>query len=335
MEVLFGILVLLVVLVNGWTDAPNAIAGCVSTRCMSPEGALLLSGICNFAGAVGMALISPKVAKTVFGIADFGEDPRMALLALCAALAAVILWATLAWFFGIPTSETHALLSGLCGAALANSMSLSSIHAREWLLVLWGLLASTLLSCLLGYAVCLTIRSLLISLNRRAVLKYFISAQRFSAATGSLMHGAQDSQKFMGVYMLGLSFLRSSQKEEWSSLPLSIVFLCAAVMTLGTFLGGARIIKKVGCDMTSLDAVSSSVADSASSITLALCSFLGLPASTTHTKTCAMMGVGIHSKRGNNPRVVAELIFAWLFTFPACAFLGFFLSRLLGTLFLP
>ena len=334
MAILFTVLILLVILVNGWTDAPNAIAGCVSTRSMSPEGALCLSAVCNFLGSVGMAILSPKVAKTVFGIADFGENTQLALISLCATLAAVILWATLAWFFGLPTSETHALLSGLTGAALANSMSLSSIHAEEWFRVLLGLLASTLLPCAVGFLLYLIIRRLFSSFNRRSVLRHFTHAQQFSAATSSLMHGAQDSQKFMGVYMLGISFLGKSNREELTVLPLPIVLLCAGVMTLGTFLGGSRIIKKVGCDMTHLDAVNSSVADSASSVTLALCSFWGLPASTTHTKACAMMGVGLNSKKGNNPRVVAELFFAWIFTFPVCALLGFLLSRLFGTLFL-
>jgi len=334
MTILFTVLILLVILVNGWTDAPNAIAGCVSTRSMSPEGALCLSALCNFAGSVIMAILSPKVAKTVFGIADFGDDRQLALISLCAALAAVILWATLAWFFGLPTSETHALLSGLTGAAFANSMSLASIHMDEWLHVLLGLLASTLLSCALGYLLYLIIRSLFSSFNRRSVLKHFTHAQQFSAATSSLMHGAQDSQKFMGVYLLGISFFGKGE-QEINKIPLSIVLLCAGVMTLGTFLGGSRIIKKVGCSMTDLDAVNSSVADSASSATLALCSFLGLPASTTHTKACAIMGVGLNSKKGNNPKIVAELFFAWIFTFPACALLGFVLTRLFKTLFLP
>lgn len=334
MTILFTVLILLVILVNGWTDAPNAIAGCVSTRSMSPEGALCLSALCNFAGSVVMAILSPKVAKTVFGIADFGDDRHLALISLCAALTAVILWATLAWFFGLPTSETHALLSGLTGAAFANSMSLASIHIEEWIRVLLGLLASTLLSCVLGYLLYLIIRSLFSSFNRRSVLKHFTHAQQFSAATSSLMHGAQDSQKFMGVYLLGISFFGKSE-QEISKIPISIVLLCAGVMTLGTFLGGSRIIKKVGCSMTDLDAVNSSVADSASSATLALCSFLGLPASTTHTKACAIMGVGLNSKKGNNPKIVAELFFAWIFTFPACALLGFVLTRLFKTLFLP
>ncbi|MBQ8345608.1 MAG: inorganic phosphate transporter [Clostridia bacterium] len=326
MAILFTALILLVILVNGWTDAPSAIAGCVSTRSMSPEGALCLSAVCNFAGAVGMAILSPRVAKTVFGIADFGQDANRALVSLCAALTAVILWATAAWFFGIPTSETHALLSGLTGAALATQKSVAAIGFAQWRSVLFGLLASTLLSCLAGLVLYSLVIRLLSSCGRRTVLRHFIHAQRVSAACSSLMHGAQDSQKFMGVYLLGLSLMGHGSGEEMADLPMPIVLLCASVMTLGTFLGGSRIIKKVGCDMTSLDAVSSSIADSASSATLSLCSLLGLPASTTHTKSCAMMGVGLRNPKGNDPRIVAELFGAWVFTFPVCAVLGFGLS---------
>lgn len=133
--------------------------------------------------------------------------------------------------------------------------------------------------------------------------------------------------------MLGLSLLGYGSGEDLIKIPLPLVLLCAGVMTLGTFLGGSRIIKKVGCDMTALDTVNSSIADSASSLTLALCSFLGLPASTTHTKSCAMMGVGLRGKKGNNPRVVTELFFAWIFTFPACALMGFGLCSLFQWIF--
>ena len=132
MIVLFTVLILLVILVNGWTDAPNAIAGCISTRAMTPRAALAMAAVCNFVGAIGMALLNTRVAQTLLGIVNFEDDNRKALWSLSAALCAVVLWALVAWRFGIPTSESHALISGLTGAALADRMNLDAINTREW-----------------------------------------------------------------------------------------------------------------------------------------------------------------------------------------------------------
>ena len=119
MIILITALILLVIFVNGWTDAPNAIAGCVSTRAASPSSALVLAALCNLAGAVTMFFISPGVAATLYNIVDLGDDGEAALLALAAGLSAVIIWATLAFIFGLPTSESHAMISGISGAAIA------------------------------------------------------------------------------------------------------------------------------------------------------------------------------------------------------------------------
>ena len=127
MKIFFSVLVLGVALVNGWTDAPSAIAGCVSTRALAPKPALWLAAVCNLLGAVIMAIICPTVAKTLYGIADFGSNPRSAIISLCVALITVILWASFAAIRGLPTSESHALISSVCGSAIASNMSLSSI----------------------------------------------------------------------------------------------------------------------------------------------------------------------------------------------------------------
>ena len=132
MEYFFSALIFAVALVNGWTDAPSAIAGCVSTRSLTPRSALIMAAICNFSGAVIMAMIRPGVAKALYGIANFGDDPQKALLSLCCALIAVVIWASVASFFGLPTSESHALIAGMSGAALASNPSLEAISLAEW-----------------------------------------------------------------------------------------------------------------------------------------------------------------------------------------------------------
>lgn len=327
MIVLFTVLILLVILVNGWTDAPNAIAGCVSTRSLSSAKAISLAAVCNFAGALGMTLLNPGVAMTLYGIVDFGNDSEESLAALCAGLCAVILWALIAWRFGLPTSESHALISGMTGAALARRMSLSAINPEQWRLVLLGLFLTTVPAFLLGSLFYRVLLCFLSRWKRRRVMRHFRRAQCVSAATSALLHGAQDSQKFMGVYMLGLSFCYAGVGAE-DALRLPVVLICASVMTLGTLLGGAKIIKKVGCDMTELDAAGGSASDSASSVILTVCSFFGIPASTTHSKACAIMGTGTCKKGGVDLRIAGQLVAAWMLTFPICGIIGFLLSLL-------
>ena len=125
------ILILGVIFVNGWTDAPNAIATCVSTRSMSPRAAILMAAVFNFLGVLFMTMISATVAETIYNMVDFGGDTHQALVALCAAMFAIVVWAVAAWYFGIPTSESHALIAGLSGAAIAMHGGLAGINGGE------------------------------------------------------------------------------------------------------------------------------------------------------------------------------------------------------------
>ncbi len=328
MLIIFTVLILSVILVNGTTDAPNAISTCVSTRSMSPKGALILAAVCNLLGSIVMTLISSKVAGTVYGMVDLSSSPENALASICAGLFSVVVWALIALKFGIPTSESHALLAGLTGAAVASSMSLDVISASHWLLVIFGLFLSTLPAFLLARIVYSVMIRFLSGRDRRRTIKYFMRAQRISAAWSAFLHGAQDSQKFMGVFMLGLSITRGNFSEELFEIPIHIVLCCSLVMTLGTLIGGSRIIKKVGLEMVDLDAAGGTAADMASSAVLLLCSICGIPVSTTHSKSCAMMGVG-SKRRGTDKKIVSEMLVAWILTFPICAAIGFCLSYLI------
>ena len=334
MHVFFAILIIAVALVNGWTDAPSAIAGCVSTRSLTPRGALILAAVCNFAGAVIMAIFRPGVAKTLYGIADFGKNPDSAIISLCCALISVIIWASLACFFGLPTSESHALISGLTGAALASNMSFDAICQEEWKSVLLGMLISTIPVLVFAFVIYRVSEKVFASQDRRKTMRYFKRVQFISAGSSAFLHGAQDSQKFIGVYLLGLSFLGKYSQQGEFEVPLYVTLICAAAMTLGTMIGGSRIIKKVGCEMTRLDPLSSSAADTASSAFLGVCSYMGIPTATTHAKTCAMMGVGLFKKNSTNIRVISQIFLAWFLTFPICALLGFLLSSLAHYMFL-
>ena len=140
-----SVLILGVILVNGWTDAPNAIATCVSTRAIGARKAIIMAAIFNFFGVLVMTMINHKVAATIYNMVDFGDNSQKALIALCAAMAAIVIWATAAWYFGIPTSESHALIAGLTGAAVAINGSFDGVNGTEWIKVVYGIVLSTLL----------------------------------------------------------------------------------------------------------------------------------------------------------------------------------------------
>ena len=329
-KVFFIALVAAVAFVNGWTDAPNAISSCISTRSLTPRRAVALAAVCNLAGAILPALISSSVAEGVYSIIDFGTESEIALRSLCAGMSAVVVWAVLAFLFGIPTSESHALLSGICGAALGAGISPSAVNLGEWGVILFGLLASTLPAYLIARFLYSAILNLCASLDRREAIKYFTKAQKLSAAGTAFAHGAQDSQKFVGVLMLGLSLEGSTEVFAGFRAPVWISLGCAIVMTLGTMCGGTRIIKKVGQSMVNLDAAAGTASDAASSVTLGICTFFGIPVSTTHSKTCAMMGAGSLTGRGVDRSVARQMLLAWALTFPACALIGYVLGRLCG-----
>ncbi|MFA5068083.1 MAG: inorganic phosphate transporter, partial [Candidatus Izemoplasmatales bacterium] len=137
------ILVLLVVLINGWTDAPNAIATCISTRAISPKKAIIMAAIFNLFGVLFMTLVNATVAETLYKMVDFSGNSADALAALCAALVGILIWAVMAWYYGIPTSESHALIAGISGAAIALQGGFSGINGSAWVNVIYGLLLST------------------------------------------------------------------------------------------------------------------------------------------------------------------------------------------------
>ena len=329
-----SILTLAVILVNGWTDAPNAIATCVSTRAMRPRPAIIMAAIFNFLGVLVMTLINKKVAETIYNMVDFGGDAHEALVALCAAMVAIVTWATAAWKFGIPTSESHALIAGLSGAAIALHNGMSGINGGEWLKVVYGLMLSTLLGFVLGFIVAKLVALLFRHAERRRANKGFRAAQIGGAAAMAFMHGAQDGQKFIGVFLLGMA-LSSGQAEMGTvEIPIWLMALCAIVMGLGTSIGGLRIIKSVGMDMVKLDVHQGFSADLAAAGCLLLSSVTGIPVSTTHTKTTAIMGVGAARRlKSVNWSVVREMVLTWVLTFPGCGLVGFLMAKLFIAIF--
>lgn len=328
------VLTLGVVLVNGWTDAPNAIATCVSTRSIHPRAAILMAAIFNFLGVLVMTMINATVAQTIYNMVDFGGDAHNSLVALCAALFAIVLWATAAWYFGIPTSESHALIAGISGAAVALQGGLSGINPAEWSKVIYGLVLSTLLGFALGFVTVKIVETLFRGMERKKAHYFFRNAQVAGGAATAFMHGAQDGQKFMGVFMLGLFLAKGQSDVNSFVIPIWLMVLCSGVMALGTSIGGYRIIKAVGMDMVKLDKHQGFSADVAAVGCLLLSSLTGIPVSTTHTKTTAIMGVGAAKRLSSvNWRVVNDMVLTWILTFPGCGLIGWLMAQLFMRVF--
>ena len=326
-------LCLIVVFVNGFTDAPNAVASCIATRSLRPAPALALAAGCNLAGILCMGGYNASVAMTMRNLVDLGEDAHAAQIALCAALAAIVLWAIAAWYFGIPTSESHALVAGLSGAAIA-LRGVGSIRAAEWGKVLFGLFFSVLASLALGYCVAKSFQVLFRSIEKKKADRFFRSAQVVSCASSAMMHGAQDGQKFMGILLLAMQCSTGARGRltagaaPQETMPVTILLVCACIMAAGTAVGGKRIIQSVGLSMVRLAPYQGAASDFASSASLFFCSVLGLPVSTTHTKTTAILGAGMaRGRSGIRFEVFSDMAWAWLFTFPGCGLFGFIAAK--------
>ena len=324
-----SVLTLGVILVNGWTDAPNAIATCVSTRAIGLRKAIIMAAICNFFGVLVMTAVNASVAMTIYSMVNFGGNAHEALIALCAAMTAIVIWATAAWYFGIPTSESHALIAGLTGAAVAIHGNFSGVNWGEWQKVLWGLLLSTVLGFGLGFGMSKLVTFLFRGRNRTRCDSFFAKSQVAGGAAMAFMHGAQDGQKFMGVLLLGLFLLNGKEDTAGAFVPVWMMVLCSVVMGFGTSVGGKKIIKSVGMDMVKLEKYQGFSADAAAAVCILFSTIFGIPVSTTHMKTTAIMGVGaVKRLSAINYKVVLDMVLTWVLTFPGCGLIGFIMAKI-------
>ena len=323
------LLTLGVIFVNGWTDAPNAIATCITTRCLGARQAILLSAAFNFLGVLIMTHINSAVASTISNMVDFGSNTQEAIIALCAALFSIVVYSVGASYFGIPTSESHSLIAGLTGAAIAIHGSLAGVNGAEWVKVIYGLVLSLVLGFASGWVLCKLVTLVCYRMNRRKTDRFFQGAQIFGAAAMSFMHGAQDGQKFIGVLFLGMAFHNGQTSVVGMAIPVWLMLLCSCVMGVGTSVGGEKIIKSVGMDMVKLEKYQGFSADLSAAFCLLLSSVFGIPVSTTHTKTSAIMGVGaVKRLSAINFGVVKDMMLTWVFTFPGCGLISFVMAKI-------
>lgn len=328
------ILTLGVIFVNGWTDAPNAIATTVTTRAMHTRSAIIMSAIFNFLGVLVMTRINSSVAETISNMVDFGGDAHASMIALSAALFSIVVYSVGASIFGIPTSESHSLIAGLTGAAIAIQGGTKGINWDEWVKVLYGLVLSLVLGFILGWLVCKLVILICYDMDRRKTNVFFSKAQILGAAAMSFMHGAQDGQKFIGVLLLGMAFVNGQASAGNMIIPTWLMMLCSITMGVGTSVGGEKIIKSVGMDMVKLEKYQAFSSDVSGAISILLSTLYGIPISTTHAKTSAIMGVGaVKRLSAINLDVVKDMVITWIFTFPGCGIIAYLMAKLFLMLF--
>lgn len=309
--------------VNGWTDAPNAIATVVSTRSLSPLQAVVMAAVLNLLGVLSGTAVAATIGKDII-------DPSVVdLTTVGGAMVGIILWSSLAAWWGLPTSESHALVAGLAGAGLATAGPEALVWAG-WKKVLIGLVFSTFLGFAGGLVIIGAIYRVFQRVERRRLRSPFRGLQILSSAFMAFSHGSNDGQKFMGTFTMALvlgGVLPSFAIPWW------VMVLCAAVMALGTITGGWRIIRTIGMKITKLETHQGFAAEIAAATTIELASRVGIPLSTTHTISTAIVGVGTaRSISAVHWGITTEIITAWVLTFPICAGIGWGVVKLMRAL---
>lgn len=304
------ILILGAEFVNGWTDAPNAIATVVGTRSLSPGAAIALASVFNLLGVMSGTAVATTIGTGII-------DPSAVNLGTVGgAMVGIIVWSSAAARWGIPTSESHALVAGLAGAGLA-SAGPSALLWAGWQKVLLGLAFSTFLGFGGGLGLMLAVYWLFRNAVPGRLRGLFRWLQVSSSAFMAFSHGSNDGQKFIGAFTLALVLgggLPSFEIQVW------VVLLCATVMALGTSLGGWRIIRTLGGRVSRLKTHHGFAAETAAAGTITVASALGIPLSTTHTIATSIMGTAVARRtRAVRWSVTRELAIAWLLTFPICA----------------
>jgi PiT family inorganic phosphate transporter len=305
--------------VNGWTDAPNAIATIVATRVLSPRVAVVMATTLNVAGAFAGTAVAETIGKGIV------SPDVISLPIVAAAMIAIISWSTFAWRYGLPTSESHALISGLAGAGLAAGGP-SALVLDGWTKVGTGLLFSTFLGFGLAYLVFTALAWIFSKTPISRVRRVFGKLQILSAAFMAFGHGNNDGQKFIGAFSLAL-FLGGVT--DSFVVPRWVILLCATVMGIGTSTGGWRIMKTMGMRLAKLEPQHGFAAETAAGIAIELASRTGIPLSTTHTINTSIIGVGsAQRRRGVRWSVAQQIVMAWLLTFPICGIISYVVTKI-------
>jgi inorganic phosphate transporter, PiT family len=300
--------------VNGFHDTANAIATCVSTRALSVKWAIIMAAVLNFAGA----MISTKVASTIGkGIVDANNITQMVVLA---GVTGAIIWDLITWYYGLPSSSSHAIIGGLMGAVIAHAGT-AALHWAGLKKIILALLISPVIGTVLGFSFMVALMWAFRNKTPSGLNVGFRKLQVLSAGVMAFSHGTADAQKSMGVITMALLSYGAIATFE---VPTWVKIACAVAMALGTAAGGWRIIKTVGRDFVKLQPVHGFCVETASAGVILGASAIGMPTSTTHVITSAILGVGL-SKRMSavNWGIAYRIVVAWVLTIPASAVMAF------------
>jgi inorganic phosphate transporter, PiT family len=334
LEVDARLLVLVLVLVlglvfdfiNGFHDTANAVATAVATRVLSPGRAVLLAGLLNFVGALSGTAVATTIGK---GIVPPEEQTQTMVVT---ALLAAIVWNLVTWSLGLPSSSSHALVFSIVGASVASS-GWGAIEPSGLIKTFQGLLFSPLLGFAGAYLLMVALLHLFVRAYPSTVTHVFGRAQLVSSAYMAYSHGSNDAQKTMGVMTMAVASYAGWSGDNWA-VPLWIIVAAATSMGLGTSIGGWRIIRTMGLRVVALRPIHGFAAETAAATIIELASRAGIPVSTTHTISSAIMGVGA-TRRLSAVRwgVGGQIVLGWVLTIPACFALAWLLrslARLLG-----
>jgi PiT family inorganic phosphate transporter len=309
--------------INGFHDTANAIATVVATRVLSPGRAVLMAGVLNFVGALSGTAVATTIGKGII-------PPEITTQALViSALVAAIVWNLATWYFGLPSSSSHALIFSLVGAGVAtagwNAITFSGLEKT-----FQGLIFSPILGFVAAFLVMVLLLNLFANSMPAAVTRIFGRAQLLSAAWMAFSHGSNDAQKTMGVMTMAVASYLHWGGSDWQ-VPLPIVVIAALAMGLGTAIGGWRIIRTVGLRVVQLRPIHGFAAETAAATIIEASSRLGVPVSTTHTISSAILGVG-STRRLSAVRwgVAGQIVTGWVLTIPACFILAWSIRSMLG-----
>jgi PiT family inorganic phosphate transporter len=307
--------------INGFHDTANAIATSVSTRVLSPKVAVSMAAVLNMVGA----LTGTAVAKTVG--AGLVEASCITQITIISALIAAIVWDILTWYLGLPTSSSHAILSGVVGAAIATAGT-NVIIQKGVYKVLLGLIFSPLIGFILGFFLMLLLMWLFSRSTPSLVSNLFGRLQIISAAYMAFSHGSNDAQKTMGIITMALVSYYNLPEFH---VPIWVIILCATAMAFGTTVGGWRIIKTLGIRLVHLKPINGFAAETSAATVIEIASRIGLPLSTTHVISSTIMGVGASKRLSAVKWIVGgNIILAWIITLPACSLLAWLICKVLN-----
>ena len=302
-------------IVNGFHDAANSIATIVSTRVLSPRVAVLWAAFFNF---VALVIFGEGVAKTISGIVNIDPSDTAFVYVVLAGLVGAIIWNLLTWWWGLPSSSSHALIGGLAGAGVTYA-GWDVLVKDKLYKTLWFIPLAPILGFVLGFAIMLAVFWLLRRARPRGVDRFFRVGQLISSAAYSIGHGGNDAQKTMGV-IVALLVATGRMSKDFDHVPLWIVIASYGCMALGTAMGGWRIVKTMGMRLTKLRPIGGFCAEMAGAVTLFGATALHIPVSTTHTITGSIIGVGSTTRiRGIKWGLASRIVWGWIFTIPLSA----------------